>query len=334
MIKNYFPGAVLSLFVLAALNSATTAVNAQDIKGTKRTIIINNGDTVVDGKKFSELNKDEQVKLRKEFKEMESKFKYSRMFGKDNDVVIRRRTVDGKERLLGREGKEPNVLVWKDDISDKSNFSFENKMPGDLRVFNFNGDSSMNFSFNTDSLMKRFNFRMDGLDSNLRKRIITMHRDRVPGFPGTFDRVEMPGRNIERRILTGFGERNNSSSFNYSYTDKDGVSSHMSIRLSDAGKEQLKKITGAETISKSLDAADLTLFPNFSSGKMTLSFNLATKGNTKVAVLDSDFKQVFSDEASNFSGNYVKQVSLPKNGVYYITVSQNGSWFVRRLVKE
>lgn len=330
MMKSYFSGAVLSLFVLAGISAGSTA-NAQNIKGTKRSILINNGDTVVNGKKFSELNKDEQVKLRKEFKEMESTFRASPRVGKGNEVVITRRMGDGSNVWLG---KEPEVLIWNDDISDKLSFDFKNKMPSDLQVFKFEGDSSMSFEFNTDSLMKRFNFRMDGLDSNLRKRIITMHRDRIPGFPGTFGRTDMPRQSFERRVFTGFGERNNSSSFNYNYTDKDGVSSRMSIRVSDAGKDQLKKITGSETISKSLDAADLTLFPNFSSGKMTLSFNLASKGNTKVAILNSDLKQIYGDEGANFSGNYVKQVSLPKNGVYYITVSQNGNWFVRKLIKE
>lgn len=301
---------LLCLFVLLEINLGYS----QDKKSVKRSIIITNGDTIVNGKKFSELNIDERVKLRKEFKEMEGTFKSSPKFGKKNEVFIRLRN--------------------NDDARDELSFNFENKMPGDLHVFKYNGDSSMTFGFSTDSLIKRFNFKMNGLDSNLKKRIITMHRDRVPGFPGTFNRIEMPQMNFERQMFSSFGERNNSSTFNYNFTDKDGISSSMSIRLGDATKDQLKKITGAETISNPLDASDLILFPNFSSGKMTLSFNIASKGNTKVAILDSDFKPLFNDEVSNFSGNYVKQISLPKNGVYYITVSQNGNWLVRRLVKE
>ncbi|MEJ7779106.1 MAG: T9SS type A sorting domain-containing protein [Daejeonella sp.] len=329
MMKNYFSVALLSLFVLAGASSGSTA-NAQDIKGTKRSIIINNGDTVVNGKKFSELTKDEQTKLRKEFKEMESTFKASTRFGKDNEV-IRRRDGHDADVIIGKNGKEPSVLFWNDEAGDDLTFNLEHNKLGNFQGFKFNGDSSTSFGFNADTLIKGFNFK---IDSNLRKRIITMHRDRVPGFPGTFDRMEMPGQNFERRGITGLEERNNSSSFNYSHTDKDGVSSRMSIRLSDAGKDQLKKITGAETVNKSLDAADLTLFPNFSSGKMTLSFNLSSKGTAKVAILDSDLKPLFSDETANFSGNYVKQVSLPKNGIYYITVSQNGNWFVKKLIKE
>jgi len=67
---------------------------------------------------------------------------------------------------------------------------------------------------------------------------------------------------------------------------------------------------------------------------MTLSFNVAGKGTYKVSVLDSEMKSIFTDEVANLSGNYVKQLILPKNGVYFVTVSQNGNWFVKRMVKE
>ncbi len=332
------------LFAIAAANPDYAAL--AQVKGESRSVIINNGDTTVNGRKFSEIDKDERAKLRKEFKEMEKNFRSGSIRSEGNDAFVRRD--HNRDVVISRNSKEPNVLVWRDDFSDDLSFDFDSKMPGgmgvfkfngdslkkfnhDFQVFNFNGDSSMNFSFNTDSLMKRFNFRMDGLDSNLRKRIITMHRDMAPGRPGgMIPRGNGPGMIFER----GNHGSLNSSSFNYNHTDKDGISNHMSIRVSDASKEQLKKITGSEVISKALDVSDLTLFPNFSSGKMTLSFNVNSKGTTKVGVLDSDLKQVFTDEAANLNGNYIKQLSLPKNGVYYVTVSQNGSWFVKRLVKE
>ncbi len=336
-----------SLFCLFAIAAASPDYAAlAQAKGESRSVIINNGDTTVNGRKFSELDKDERAKLRKEFKEMEKNFRGGSVRSEGNDAFVR--NGGNRDVLISRSGKEPNVLIWRDDISDDLSFDFDSKMPEDIRVFkfngdslkkfnhdfqvfNFNGDSGMSFGFNTDSLMKRFNFRMDGLDSNLRKRIITMHRDVVPGRPGGMIlRGNGPGMVFERRNPGSL----NSSSFNYNHTDKDGISSHMSIRVSDASKEQLKKITGSEVISKVLDVSDLTLFPNFSNGKMTLSFNVNSKGTAKVSVLDSDLKQIFTDGAANLSGNYIKQLSLPKNGIYYVTVSQNGSWFVKRLVKE
>ncbi len=336
------------LFAIAAVSPDYAAL-AQG-KGESRSIIINNGDTTVNGRKFSELDKNEREKLRKEFKEMERNFRGGGTARSENKEIVIRKG-DNNDIVISGNVKEPNVLVWRDNFNDDFDFNLEGKTSGDLkafkfnrdslknlyrdrRVFRFNGDSLAVFSFNADSLMKRFDFKMDGLDSNLRKRIITMHRDNVPGFPGSFERMELPGMRFEGRTFPGFAERNNSTSSTYNHTDKDGISNRMSIRINDANKEQLKKITGAETIAKALEVSDLTLFPNFSNGKMTLSFNLASKGTAKINVLDTEMKTVFTDDVSNFSGNYIKQFTLPKNGVYYVTVSQNGNWFVKRLVKE
>lgn len=340
----------LCVFAIAAI-APDYAAYGQDRKGLTRSVIINNGDTTVNGKKFSELNKEDRAKLRQEFMEMEKNFKGgTSVRTRANEVIIRKEGDGHKEIIITREGKEPNVLHWNDDIgAEVRSYNFKNKKPGDLRVFrhggdstlfgkdiqvfSFGGDSSFRFKFDADSLMERF--ETYGLDSNIRKRVITMHREMVPGRPGAMIfRGDGPGLGFDKRLFPTLIERNNSSSFHYNHTDKDGISSRMSIRISDAGKEQLKKITGSETITKFLDVSDLTLFPNFSSGKMTLSFNLANRGNATISVLDSEMKPVFTDEASNFSGNYVKQLTLPKNGVYYVAVSQNGNWFVKRMVKE
>lgn len=348
--KKNLVKSLLCLFAIAAV-APDYAAHGQEKNGLKRSVTINNGDTTVNGKKFSELSNDERAKLREEFKEMEKNFKGgSSVRTPGNEVIIRKEGGGNKEIVITREGKEPNVLFWNDDIGAQvRTYNFKNKVPGDLRVFRhngdstffdedikvfrFDGDSSMNFKFNVDSLMSRF--EVFGLDSNLRKRVITMNRERAPGMPGArVFRGDGPAMGFEKRLFPNTMERNNSSSFNYNHTDKDGISSHMNIRIGDASREQLKRITGSETITKSLLVSDLTLFPNFSSGKMTLSFNLASKGSAKINVLDSDMKSVFTDEATNFTGNYVKQLTLPKNGVYYVSVSQNGNWFVKRLVKE
>jgi hypothetical protein len=329
------------LFAIAAVSPDYAAL-AQG-KGISRSVIITNGDTVVNGRKFDELDKNERAKLRKEFKEMEESFR--KKGAEDRQVLVRRN--DDRDIVVKGGTKEPQVLVWQDNVSDKLNqegntiekFKFnrdslKNFWP-DFRVFRFDGDSLPGISFNVDSLMQRFNFNVGRLDSNLRKRIITMNREHVPGFPGAFDRIELPGMRFEgRTAFPGFPDRNNSSSSTYTHTDKEGISSRISVRISEASPEQLKKISGAESIARPLDVRDLTLFPNFSSGKMSLSFNLAERGPTKVTILDSELETVFSEEQSNFSGNYVKQFSLPRNGVYYITVNQNGKSFIKRLVKE
>ena len=279
--KNYMPNPhflLVSFFVLIIISSGSS-LKAQEEKVIKHTIIINNGDTIINGKKLNGANKEEQALMRKEF-----------------------------------------------------NFNFDDKLPGGVHVFKFNGDSLM-LGMHTDGLMNGFRFKMDGLDSNLKKRIITMRRDMELSVPNMRERALPRSMFLDRNEYSAF-ERNNSSSFNYNYTDNDGISTRMNIRISQAGKDQLKKITGTETISNPLDVIDITIFPNFSSGKLGLLFNLASRGITKVRILDSDLKVVFSDEAANFSGNYIKQIALPKNGLYYLSVSQNGNWFVRKLIKD
>lgn len=313
--KIYLSVALISLFILAVQSS-----EAQDTKSNARSIIINNGDTLVNGKKFRELDRDEQARLKKEFRELEHSFRAPhRSFNrhrKSDDVTA-----------------ENGILFWDDDPEEDFRFRFRNRVPDDLHIFKFDGDTSLVYNFDPDSLIKDLDFRISGLDSNMRKRIITMHRDFSERAPGISRRIEFPPAEPGIYSFPRLREKNTSSS-SYSYTDKDGVSSRMNIRISDAGNEQTGKITGSENASQSLEVNDLTLFPNFSSGKISLSFNLSGKGNTKVTVLDSDLKQIFKDETAGFSGNYIKQISLPKNGVYYIAVSQNGNWFIRKLVKE
>jgi hypothetical protein len=66
---------------------------------------------------------------------------------------------------------------------------------------------------------------------------------------------------------------------------------------------------------------------------MGISFNVSNNTPLKLKILNSEFKQVYSDEASSFNGNYSKQISIPKNGIYYIAIKQNNSWFLRKLIK-
>jgi len=305
---------LMGFFVLIIISSGSS-VKAQEEKKVTKSIIISNGDTIVNGKKLSEADKEERTRLRKEFTEMEGNTKG--LGGHNEDRVI----------ILKRNSKEPPVLNWNDGNPKEFELRLEKNMPGDVHVFKFDGNE-----MNVDTLMKGFDFKMDGLDSNLRKRIITMHRNFDLKEPRMSGRIAPP-MVFERRMMPGAEERTNSSSFNYNQIDKDGISNRMNIRISDAEKEQLKKITGSESMTAALDVEDLTLFPNFSTGKLGLSFNMESRGPVKVKILDSQLNQVYADEAANFSGNYMKQINLPKNGIYYISIKQNTGWYVKKLIK-
>jgi len=331
------PHLMLMGFITLIVVSSGTSAKAQEEKRISQSIIIKNGDTIINGKKLSEANQQERIRLKQEFKDMESHIKEP---GGRNEkrIIVKPGSGNDKEIIISRKGDGPHVLHWDDKDTGDFEFNLNNKMPDGFNVFKFKGDS-MSFDFNTDTIMKEFRFQMDGLDSTLRKRIITMHRNmappRAPRFP------EMPMHpsppmafEFERSEFPGMRNRNNSSSFNYNSTDKNGISSRMNIRLSDAEKDQLKTITGIENADKLLDIKDMTLFPNFSNGKIGISFNLDSKGPIRVRILNSDMKQIFTDEVANFNGSYMKQILLPENGIYYISIIQNKVWYVKQLVKE
>ena len=337
------PHLMLMGFITLIVVSSGTSAKAQVEKKINQSIIIKNGDTIINGKKLSEADQEERMRLRQEFKDMEGRIK-GRGGSLEKRVIIKPKDGTDKEIIISRKGDEPHVLHWEDGTMNEFEFDIKDKMPGGLHVFKFNGDSSMSFNFDMDTIMREFRFQIDGLDSNLRKRIITMHRDMAPGAPNMPRMPRMPRApmhpappmafEFERSEFPGMRNRNNSSSFNFNSTDKNGISSRMNIRLSDAEKSQLKSITGLENTGSLLDVKDLTLFPIFSNGKLGISFNLDSKGPIKLKILNTDLKPLFTDEPANFNGSYMKQIPLAENGVYYITIEQNKVWFIKRLVKE
>ena len=320
------PHLMLIAFITLIVVSSSSAARAQADKKASQSIIIKNGDTTINGKKLSEADQKERIRLRQVFRDIEEKIK-----GKGENTEI----------IISRKGDTPHILHWEDDEMKELDFDLDRKMPRRLHFFKFDGDSSRSFDFNTDTIMKEFRFQIDGLDSNLRKRIITMHRDIVPVAPNMPRMPRAPMNpappmafEFDRSEFLGMRNHNNSSSFNFNSTDKNGISSRMNIRLSDAEKSKLKTITGIENTGNLLDVKDLTLFPNFSNGKLGISFNLESKGTINVKILNTDLKPLFTDEVSNFNGSYMKQISLVENGVYYVTVEQNKVWFIKQLIKE
>ena len=314
--------------ILRAIAVATTVVfilnsgqaKAQDKKEIHRTIVINDGDTIINGKKLSEASPAERKALRKELKESEKNRK---------DMKVIRKRKGGKEEkeiIIHHGDKEPRVLRWRSE---------DNNGEGHARVFKFDDDSLV-LSFDHDSLMNGFRFHMDGPDSNMRNRVMGMNRS-LRSFPrmmeGAHPRLFMDGMDGNEMFDRIPSRRGNSQMFNYVNTDKDGISSRMSIRISEANEETLKKLNaGNEKVA--LTVNDLTISPNFSNGKLNLTFNLSEKGSAEVIILDSSLKEVFTDKPASVNGIYFKQVSLPKNGVYYIRISQGGKTFVRKMVKE
>lgn len=325
------PHLMLTIFFTLIIWGSAGHVKAQAEKRINQTIIIKNGDTIINGKKLSEANLQEKIRLRKEFRDMKSRMKDSDLQA-ENDNLPDQGSGIHKKVIITKKGDKPHILRW-----DDGEFDLRDNIPGELYMFKFHGDSSLTFDLNADTIMKQFRFKIDGLDS-LPERIITMHRNLSPKSPGI---PRMPARptppsafNFERAELPTMSKQNNSSTLSYHSIDKNGISSRMSIRLSEIDKSQLKSILEVEPGDQTLEVKDLTLFPNFSNGKIGISFNLNSKGQIKIVIMDSNKKPVFTDEVANFNVNYMKQISIPENGIYYISVKQNNLWFAKKLVKE
>ncbi len=338
VMKNFSFKAIAVGFL--ALNFVPAAVFSQT-KKESRTIIIKNGDTVVNGKKISELNRSERDQVHKDFDNLQKKLKESQVEINGTGIIINRTSPRNGNITIEKSGKDAQqVFTWSNGDSIKQ-FRFNAKgFPqisllakldsskiAQLKIHGkaYKGlNDSLLFAMGDSAMVKRFEFNFDS-------RMPMLHpRPDIREMPNSVrPSVRTPGTYSETYAIG----RNNSQSFSYSNTDKNGITTRMNIRLSEVGKDDIKKITGS-VAPGSLTVEDITLFPNFSTGKMSLSFNLPDKGATDVKILDSDKNAVFTDRVSNFSGNYFKQINLPKNGIYYVAVSQNGKWLVKKLVKE
>lgn len=326
--KRYLldPHLMLMGFLTLTVLSFSSTLKAQEDNIHTESIIITNGDTIINGKKLSEASHDERIRLKKEFNKIEDRIK-SR--NNEERLIVRKKNGKDHDITIERKFDEPHVLHWKSDDMNEFESNGNEKLPQKHHFFKFYGDSLVT-DFDSDTIINVFKFKLDGLDSNLRKQIITLHRDMDLKTPRRFS----PPQSFDRMESPGFRNRNNTSSYSYNHTDKNGISSRMNIRISEVDDSYLKKVSGIEKVNNTLDIKDLTLFPNFSNGKMGLSFNLETKGTIKIKLLNSDLKQIFTDEVSNLNGNYMKQVALTENGVYYISINQNGNWYIRKLIKE
>jgi hypothetical protein len=168
------------------------------------------------------------------------------------------------------------------------------------------------------SLSRSFEFRMNTPDDD-NDRVILRRRGDVEMFND-----EAPGRR-----LMAFNRRN-TQNFNYSHTDKDGISTNVSYHVSDAMGPILKTIAGVNTTD--LELSDLTLTPQFSAGKTMMSFSLPAKGLADIQLTDTEGKTLWKDKAVTSSFN--KTFTWGLNGVYYLVVKQNGKTAVKRILKE
>ncbi|MXV14696.1 hypothetical protein [Hufsiella ginkgonis] len=301
----------ITLLVGAAIMILYSGAHAQQKKPVNKYIIIANGDTIINGKDVDNLSLEEKKALLKDF------------FHADNGHI----EIGGTGIIVQRDGRDTLLLRG---LRNRPYISRLNR-------------DSLFSRFKDDSLRKRIYAYIDTMRNGAHVSVIRPGDtgDRIPnmirpGDPRVYAyRSPMPRANdrVTGGSLFAPGG-SNTQSFTYRNTDKNGYSTSVNFRIGEARKELADKITGSTTANTTLDVTDLTLFPNFSSGKITLSFTLSGKGATEVKLLDTDLQPVYTDKLASFTGTYAKQVNMPKNGLYYLAVNQGGKWFVKRVVKE
>ena len=88
------------------------------------------------------------------------------------------------------------------------------------------------------------------------------------------------------------------------------------------------------TPKRELDANNLSLYPNPSSGRFTLSFELEDKGNTSIRVYNETGREVYSEQVKDLKGTYNKEIDISGNpqGVYFVQVPQGKKGFTRKVL--
>lgn len=104
--------------------------------------------------------------------------------------------------------------------------------------------------------------------------------------------------------------------------------------LSNEDKAHLKKTTGIG--DGKLAVEEMKFFPNPSTGKFNLSFNLPDKGETRLNITNMEGRSIYNENLGTFSGHYNKEIdisSYPK-GAYFVRIDQGNHAQVKKIVLE
>jgi hypothetical protein len=207
---------------------------------------------------------------------------------------------------------------------------------GAPQAFKFNMDKD-SLLLKLDSVLKYAKIDVDSLielSDFPHERMFFGRSDNSIEIPNMLRSFHQRKIDMDDRLMPSFvePERKNSQSFNFRNTDNDGITTRLSIELYEPTKPQMEK--ALEKASEGvLTVSDLTFIPHFSFGKIAMSFTLPAKGAVHVKILSNDYNVIYNDVVQGFTGTYMKSVALPKNGIYYLVITQDNRSFVKRMLK-
>jgi hypothetical protein len=288
---------IFSISVMAILG-LPLLVMAQTQKDFEIKIV--NGDTTVNGKNIKKLTEQERKDALAELGNLHGTFEIETNGDAQSNITIKRNNK--------RNGKTNVIVERRITKGEQIAPEFFEMNPGD------SSSKKLNIKLNR---LKRidtslaFNYELN--DEQPLK--VEMNRD---------FRLDGPNK---RPMRMRFNNRN-TQNFDYVNTDNDGISTHISFRVTDAMNDKVKGGTDKTYLSLN----DLNLSPEFSTGKIFISFNLPVKTPADVKLTDSQGKILFTDKT--VAGSFSKKVSLPLNGIYYLSVKQGAASVTKRIVKE
>lgn len=109
------------------------------------------------------------------------------------------------------------------------------------------------------------------------------------------------------------------------------------VKMSDPSDNDRKALGKATALpDNKLPVDNMNFYPNPGNGKFNLRFNLESKGATSITVMSLDGKVVYSEQLSNFTGSYDKEIDISQNpkGVYFVKIEQGGHAQLKKIVLE
>jgi hypothetical protein len=123
--------------------------------------------------------------------------------------------------------------------------------------------------------------------------------------------------------------------------NKTGYAYHVAIikhiNVKDPSDEDINHLGKPAGISDNkLDVGNMNFYPNPNNGKFTLSFDLKDKGNTTINIMNIEGKSVYSEELSNFTGNYNKEIDISSHpkGTYFVKIKQGSHAQLKKIILE
>ncbi len=305
------------LVILVVVTVNKSIAQQKERKEEKLEITINNGDTTVNGKNFKNITEEEKVALRKSFKPMQ---------GRGVSITMDAPHIDKRVRMIKKGDVEVVVLD-----SGKNQF------------YSFNKEGRpMNFEFQIDSLKKNMKLFSNNTDREIREVFVKRFGEGADVdwemvHPNRLNRNEgmhpMP-MNSERMLTIHRPNMPNSSHFNYTTTDKDGFTTEQHIQIMDAGKlDFINTLKNDESAMNSLEIKNLVFYPNFSNGKTTINFQAPAKATLEINLLDNEGKTLFAEKKTLSADAYSKDLTLNKNGIYFLEVKQGSKSFIKKIIK-